>query len=345
MTVHAAKRGVTLDSASAEEIARLGPPKSTRKLEGVLRLISAVGDEDLRMSARQALERVDRCGGDPEEAFRQTLAGGVELRPGVSDTVRYAAQRGLVFTPHSMYDLLRKRGRSATRRYIDQLGAIMDAASELGISCSQCLATTRLVRAGGDAADVIAGFRAEYRRRQDRRTARCRVGVLPRDLTMRSNALAGCGCPRCRDRLAKHMEPYIATMVANPFFARLDREEARGMARLEVMESLESWPGGSNFMGWVSKRFERLVMRLYAARALEDRLTVPLDAPGVLADDAGGRLVPLQERIPDRSCDVLTIVLIRERLAEWALERRQVRADRGEEYLAAVIATSGAPGP
>jgi hypothetical protein len=57
-----------------------------------------------------------------------------------------------------------------------------------------------------------------------------------------------------------------------------------------------------------------------------------LDAPGVLSDDDGGRVVPLGERIPDRSRDVLEIVLLRERFAEAALAQRQLRADRGEEF-------------
>jgi hypothetical protein len=57
-----------------------------------------------------------------------------------------------------------------------------------------------------------------------------------------------------------------------------------------------------------------------------------LDAQDVLSDDEGGRTVPLGERIPDRSVDVLTIVILRELIAEALLQLRQARADRGEEY-------------
>jgi hypothetical protein len=301
----------------------------------MLRLIEAFHEEGFALSARQALNHINAAGGDPEEALRRRLAGSIELRPGVSDTVSYAADRGLIYAPSSVYELLRTLGKNATQRYLDHLGTIMDAASVLGIACSQHLASRRLGRADGNVAEVIAGFRAEHRRRQDRRTAPCRVTVLPRDPRARSNALAGCGCPRCRDRLATHMEHYISTMIAGRAFAHLDREEARCQARLEVMESLESWPGGSNFMGWVSTRFERIAAQERKSREEEERLTVPLDAAGVLADDAGGRRIPLEERIPDRTCDVLTIVLQREHMAELALAGRRVRAERGEEYLAA----------
>jgi hypothetical protein len=335
LTLHAAKHGATLDTASAKEIAVLEPPVSTRKLDGILRLIRATGDEGFALSTRQALSRVDACGGDAEEAFRRTLAGGVEFRPGVADTVGYAAQRGVVFTPNSVYQLLRRRGLDGTRRYIDDLAAIMDVASELGVECSQDKAKTRLWRAGGDAGAVVAGFRAAHRRRQDRRTAPCRVAVPPRELASRSDAFAGCGCPRCLHRLAVQMQRYIARLVARPFCARLDREEARAEANLELIESVECWPGG-NFTGWFAARFGHRIAARNESRALEESTTVSLDAPGVLADDAGGRLVSLAERIPDRSCDVLTIVLLRERLSERALELRQVRADRGEEYLAEV---------
>jgi hypothetical protein len=41
-----------------------------------------------------------------------------------------------------------------------------------------------------------------------------------------------------------------------------------------------------------------------------------------------GRVVPLCERIPDRSTDVLNIVLLRERIAAPVLERRRCREER-----------------
>ncbi|HEX5926394.1 MAG TPA: hypothetical protein VFY45_21360 [Baekduia sp.] len=275
-------------------------------------------------------------GGYAEEAFRRTLAGGAELRPGVSDTVRYAADQGITFAPSTVYGHFRRRGKTGTRHYIDDLGAIMDAASTLGVGCSQSFATERLRRAGGNAHKAIAGLRAEERRRQDRRTAPCRVVVPPREPRSRTNALAGCGCPRCQSRLAEQMQRYIARLSAGWFCAHLDREEARAMAYLELVEALDAWEGGTNFAGWFGRRFERRARKASESRLRDQQQTIPLDAPGVLADDAGGRLVSLGERVPDRSCDVVIIVLMRERLAERALEQRRLLADRGEEYMAGV---------
>ena len=73
-----------------------------------------------------------------------------------------------------------------------------------------------------------------------------------------------------------------------------------------------------------------------------------LDAPGVLSNDDGGRTVPLGERIPDRSIDVLQIVLLREHVAEAALAQRQRCADRVEEFTngsSAKSASSASPRP
>jgi hypothetical protein len=268
------------------------------------------------------------------------LAGGVEALEGVCETVQYAAGRGVVLAPRSIYYLLRERGRSGALHHIDKLGAIMDAASIFGVDCSQLGATHRLSRADGDAQHVIAGFAAEHRRRSDRRTVPCRVPVPPRALDARSNAFAGCGCPRCRERLAAHMQRYIGSMIARPFCNGLDREEARAEANLELIRSAETWPGG-NFTGWFAYNFERRVKTIYASRSFDEREMLSLDGPGVLSEDDGGRTVPLGERIPDRSVDVLTIVLLRERVAEAALELRQSRAERGEQFT---TGTSAEPG-
>ena len=130
------------------------------------------------------------------------------------------------------------------------------------------------------------------------------------------------------------MQRYIARLSVAWFCAHLEREEAVAMAYLELTEALEAWKGGTNFAGWFGKRFERRAKEASKARLRDQQQTISLDAPGVLADDAGGRLVSLGERVPDRSCDVIDIVLIRERLAERALEQRRLLADRGEEYMA-----------
>jgi hypothetical protein len=246
------------------------------------------------------------------------------------------ADRGVVLAPYSIPRLFSKHGHSGTRHYIDKLGAIMDAAAIFKIDCTQARASQRLATADGDAQHVIAQFAAEHRRRSDRRTITCRVPVPPRALEARSNAFAGCGCPRCRDRLAAQLQHYIGKMIAKPFFNGLAHEEARAEANLELIRSAETWPGG-NFTGWFAHRFERRVKVIYASRSSEEREMISLDAPGVLSEDDGGRAVPLGERIPDRSVDVLEIVLLRERVAEAALELRQCRAERGEEF------TNGTP--
>jgi hypothetical protein len=327
----AARQGITLDSASAKALAQLGTLAAIRKLDGVCRLIQAVRNDDHELNFRLALRRIDMCGGNVEEAIRRMLTGGPENSEGVPETVQYANDRGVLFSPNSISSLFAKHGRGGARRYIDKLAAIMDAASGLGVDCPQTLATRRLSLAGGDAQHVIVNFTAEHRRRADRRTVRCRVIVPPPTLNERSNAFAGCGCPRCNDRLASQLKPYISKMIAGPFFAALDREEARAEANLELLRSVETWPGG-NFTGWFAARFKSRVQTIYASRSAEEREMLSLDAPGVLADNDGGRAVPLGERIPDRSTDVLAIVLLRERVAEAALALRQRRADRGEEF-------------
>jgi hypothetical protein len=272
------------------------------------------------------------CGGNVEEAIRRILAARrAEIREDISDTIQYAADRGIVLAPSSIGCLFRTRGRDSTRDYVDKLGAIMDAASLLGVNCTQALATRRLSLAEGDAQRVMADFAAECRRRSDRRTITCRVIIPPRALGERANAFAGCGCQRCRDRLAGQMQRYIGKMIATSFFRGLDREEARAEANLELIQSIETWPGG-NFTGWFATSFTHRVQAIYNSRSAEERAMLSLDAQDVLWDDEGGRTVPLGERVPDRSVDVLTIVLLRERFAEAALQLRQIRAERGEEY-------------
>ncbi len=327
----AARQGIALDTASARALVPLGAIAATRKLDHVCRLIRAGSSEDLELGFPDALRRIDMCSGDVEEAIRRMLAGGVEAMEGVPETVQYAADRGIVLAPCSIYRHFKTRGRSGTRRYIDKLGAIMDATSVLGVDCTQALATQRLSRSEEDVERAIAEFTAERRRRADRQKVTCRVPVPPRAPSARSNALAGCGCPRCRDRLAASMEHYISKMIASSFFVDLDREEARAEANLALIQALDTWPGG-NFTGWFATCFKRRAQALYASRSAAERAMLSLDAEGVLSDDNGGRTVPLAEQIPDRTKDVLTIVLLRERVAEAALQLRQIRAERGEEY-------------
>lgn len=127
------------------------------------------------------------------------------------------------------------------------------------------------------------------------------------------------------------MQPYIAKLSTKPYFAYLDRDEARAEANLELIQSIETWPGG-NFTGWFAACFRTRVRRIYSSRPVEQDAMLSLDAPSVLSNDDGGRTVSLGEQVPDRSIDVLSIVIWREQLAEAALKQRQRCADRGQEF-------------
>lgn len=328
---HAARQGLILEPATAKALVPLGALAATRKLNQACRLIQAGHHEDLKLSFQDALRRIDTCGGNIEEAIRRMLTGGPEARPGIPETVQYAADRGVSLAPSSICKLFSKHGISGTRCYIDKLASIMDAASTLGIDCTQTLAARRLSLAEGDAQRVILDFTAERRRRTDRRTITCRVPIPPRELSARANAFAGCGCPRCVDRLATQLQHYIGKMITGSFFARLGREEARAEANLELIRSVETWPGG-NFTGWFSTRVQHRVKTIYASRSAKEQEMLSLDADAVLLNDESGFGVSLGERIPDRSVDVLSIVLFRERIAEAALEQRQLRTNRAEEF-------------
>jgi hypothetical protein len=329
----AAKFKIALDQATIDVLVSLDELAAIRKLDGVCRLIRAARAEDLRVSTQEAMYRIDTCGGNAEEAIRRTLNGGAELRDGVVDMTEYAAKRALWYAPRTIHEHLCKRGLDGTRRYIDKLTAVMDAASILGIECGQARARWRLSQAGEDAQRVIADMAAECRRRSDRQRAKCRVVVPPSAQRARANAFAGCRCPRCCDRLAEHMHNYIGKMIAAPLFRDLDRDEARAEANLELIESVDCWPGGENFPGWFAYRFVRRVLMIYRSRCEDERRMVSLDAPAwVLTNDEGAGLIPLGELVPDRTIDVLTIVILREQLAELALAHRQVRAERSEEF-------------
>lgn len=327
----AARQGVLLEHRWAEMLSSLGPLAAGRRVDDACRLIKVAAEEDLELKFPAASQRIEACGGDVEEAVRRTLAGNAEVRAGVPEMVEYAADRGITLSPQAILRLIRRTGRDGAQAHIDKLALIMDAAASLGRNCTQLSATRRLSLAEGDALRVIAGFAAEHRRRADRQTIACRVRTPPHVLRERANAFAGCGCPHCRERLAVHMQRYIGTLIATPLFRDLDREEARAEANLELLRSIETWPGG-NFTGWFASRFTNRVRGIYRSRTAAERETISLDADWVLAESERGRTVPLSERIPDLTVDVLVTVLLRERFAEAALELRRLRAERGERY-------------
>ncbi|HEY2718004.1 MAG TPA: hypothetical protein VGI52_00130 [Solirubrobacteraceae bacterium] len=331
VAAHAARCGLRLRPADLSKLASLEVGTAIEQLNDVSRVIAVARSEQLQLDFHSASREIDASGGDADEAIRRLLADGIERRPGVAETVEYAAARGVEFTAHSIYRLFLERGRGETFRYIDQLAAIMDAAAALGLECSQTLAARRLSLLGGNAHRVIDGFAAQQRRRSDRLSAPCAVRIPPHTPRARADAFAGCGCPVCLRRLATQLKPYIAKTIAAPYFAGLDRDEARAEANLELIRSVETWPGG-HFTGWFAARFQRRVQEIYRSHPPHEREMLSLDASGVLADGEGGSLVSLGERVPDRSIDVLLIVIQREQLAEKALEQRGIRARRGEEF-------------
>lgn len=248
----------------------------------------------------------------------------------LDDTMRYAAYRGVELTASYVHSLSCKLGPQATRRYVDKLGEIMDAAATLGLDCPQTLASRRLSLAGGDAQQVIDGFATEARRRLDRQRAGCSATVPPREFRERTNALANCGCPRCRGRLALLMQRYIGSLVNSRLCDGLYADEARAEANLMLIEAAETWPGG-NFTGWFAQVFKSHVNEIYRSH-LGERETISLDAEAVLHPDNGARTVPLYERVPDRTVDVLNIVLLRERCWEWIFDRHRACTSRLREY-------------
>lgn len=269
------------------------------------------------------------------------MSGGRVQAHEVDELAQYAADRGVTFTASSIRRHFQRRGRRGTQRYIDSLCAVMDAAAILRVDCTQSRAAWHLSRTREDARCVIFDFAARCRRRADRHRAACRVAVPPRTPGTRANTFAGCGCPRCRDRLVEHMRDDIDILIASPLCRDLDPGEARTEAYDELIDSIESWPGG-NFTGWFVHRFKRRVKAVYRSRRAEQRRTVSLDSAAVLADAESGRLVSLAERLPDRTVDVAIIAIALVLRAEAALALRELYAQRCEQYEQAH--PPGAPG-
>jgi hypothetical protein len=327
----AARQGIVLERKCAETLVSLGPLVSARRVDGACRLIKIAREEEVKLSFPVALQRIEACGGNVEEAIRRMLSGGSEIRDGVPEMIEYAADRGLTFSPRTIEGYFQRCGRDGAQAYIDKLALVMDAAASFGVDCTQVGAAHRLSRAAGDVQRIVADFAAEDRRRSDRQVIPCGVPIPPRALRERPNAFARCGCPRCRERLVAHMQRYIGKVIALSLFRDMDREEARAEANLELLRSIETWHG-EDFTKWFAVCFANRVRRIYRSRSAAERKTISLDAQWVLAESEGGRAVPLYERIPDLTVDVIVTVLLRERFAEAALELRRLRAERGERY-------------
>lgn len=335
LIARAAAERIRLDRASAEELAAHGPRDGVRELDRVLWLIRAAdAAEGCTLTARRALDLLDISGGRREEALRKVANGGPELRPGVSGMLEHAASRGLDFTPRRISELFRERGTRETRCYLNDLVAVMEAAAQAGIECTQLSATRRLGDADGDVDRVLAGFRATRRRREDRRAAPCRARRPPRDRAARGNAFARCGCRRCEERLVLHMRPYMSTVVSRSSYARRHREDAYSVGYLVLLEAIDTWPAGEcDFARWFAACLSNRLKRLYALSLREEERVDSLDA--TFLTDTLGRPISLYELVPDRSHNPLGVVLFLELLRELKSERHGACAERSEEYLAA----------
>jgi DNA-directed RNA polymerase specialized sigma24 family protein len=67
------------------------------------------------------------------------------------------------------------------------------------------------------------------------------------------------------------MQRYIERMISGRFFAHLDREEARSESNLELIQSIETWPGAGNFSGWFAAHFKNRALNIYSSRAPEEQ--------------------------------------------------------------------------
>ncbi len=252
----AARQDVTLDATSARALAGLGAIAATRKLDGVCHLIRAGRTTGLELSFQEASQRIEARGGNVAEAIRRLAdAHRAEIRKATSETIRYAADRGLTFAPSSI---------------------------------EPSLQATRATR------------HASLYRPAERHHGHCR------------------NCWRGLLSDSRHTPPVTRR-----------RRRPAGDRRFCRQPSTAT---GSTFTGWFAIRLKCRVLEIYRSRSAEERKLISLDAAYALADDESGRIVSLGERVPDRSIDVLIIVLLRERLAEKALQLRRIRAERGEEY-------------
>ena len=285
--------------------------------------------EQMAITFRDALRRLDAVGGNLTEATQRLLCS-VEFRPGVQEAIKAADAYGVDIAPATLYKRILANGVAPTLRYLKDLAAIVDRASVLGLTCSQAAAASRLSRAGNDADAVLNDLEDQHRRRVRRNAEPCRVPVPPHDRRERANALAGCGCRRCQERLTRHLERYIGTMLASPLVADLEPEEASAVAHLELVEAVDEWPGGRNFAGWFSRRFETRVLTIYRSRKEDERYMLSLDAP--VRDSGDGRLISLWERVPYLSRDTFYVVLDRLRIQDRLDRLTRERAARAAEY-------------
>jgi hypothetical protein len=330
----ATRYGVVLPSTTADDLLlNLDLLPALRAVNGACKIIclnrSEKGSE---LSFAVALHHLEACGGDVNEASRLLLQGPPGTRTDVAEAIQYAADQDIDIAPSTIRRLIREHGQEGPRNHVDKLRAIMGAAGELGFECSQILASRRLSRAGGCTATVIDDFVAVQQRRVDRLAGDCLIKCPPQTLQERANAYAGCGCRSCSDNLVVQLQPYVSKILANPFYADLDRDEGRSEANVALAAAIDQWPGGDNFAGWFSGFFKNHVRQIYDARSIEERTMLSLEGSGVTHDERGSRSVSLIECLPDRSMDPAPIVERKLGIEYSARQKRQDRAERVAAY-------------
>lgn len=177
---------------------------------------------------------------------------------------------------------------------------------------------------GRRAAEAIIG---RVVARKERLAKACTVRVRSSDFERGCQTAALCGCARCETWLVERLRPWIGAMVmARSWTAALELDEIKQEGAISIGRALDSWdPDGGTFMSFFPRLFEcRMIEMLRYASTLGRRAeaaAVPLDAP-IVGGGNRARYVTYADRIPDRSIDVASIVVIRERVWEIVNARR-----------------------
>jgi len=235
-----------------------------------------------------------------------------------------ARELGLELERKNAWTLRRKYGDEGARQYLRDLRRVMDAAATVGMPMTKAAAAARIRWSGGPDA-AIARIGQVQQRRRSRSTHTCRRrGPAPRDRVERQNALAGCHCRTCIADLVEDLGAYTGTVAARYAPYDMEPEDAEGEAMVALLTAIDTWPGRDSFAAFyafkVRDHFAGVRARASVQRrqAAVESLDKPLRA---------GEAWTLADTIPDRSIDVVTIVILRDRLAR-RIERAMAHRDR-----------------
>jgi hypothetical protein len=331
LVARAARQEVALPETTARRLARRGQLEAARKVNAVCQIVRTSRKEDAELRFGAAMKHLEDCGGDVELALRRLLESPLERRRGVHELLEYAADRGIELQPSTIAELRRVRGDDGARRHLDDVAKILDTAYELRRPISQRAAVRRLNEADGEAHRVVAKLLAERRRHDDRMNGPCMLRLRRRSDEDLSQRLAECACRGCSGRLAERLGQLIDQAIARRPHTRRDPEEARSQAYLELMLALDTWRGGTNFRGYFWKWLTAAFESGYSSTPEVEREMLPLDAD-FLRDSPSGE-VTLEERVPDRTVDVATTVILLDELRRMVAQRRREWEERALEYL------------